>query len=201
MLKTAKNSIKKAAKDQVEFVGAILTGVFAGSIFTLAYIKFWVKGDATFADLGGMLAGAGTIGLLLVAFNARKEWQNQLFAQQTSKAIDNYFLAHIGLMDALEEISRVQSQRHYESQHGDGNQIIESPAFRDSQIHRKKFDNAHFHLKQYYKKDIKHAQATEELAKSLNSIHFQGFTEEKIKLKKLEEELIAELHRRQFYRF
>jgi type II secretory pathway pseudopilin PulG len=201
MFNTAKNTIKKAAKDQVEFFLVLLTGLFVGSIFTLAYIKYWDTSKVTFADIGGMLAGVGTIGLLLVAFNARKEWQKQLLAQQTSKAIDNYFLAHIGLMNAFEKISRVQSQRDYESQYGDGDKIIKSPAFRDSQIHRKKFDNAHFHLKQYYKKDIKHAQATEELEKSLNSIHFKSFAKEKIKLKELEEELITELHHRQFYRF
>lgn len=55
MFKTAKNTIKNAARDQVEFFLALLTGVFVGSIFTLVYIKFWEQGEVTFADIGGML--------------------------------------------------------------------------------------------------------------------------------------------------
>jgi hypothetical protein len=46
MFNTAKNTIKKAAKDQVEFFLVLLTGLFSGSIFTLAYVKFWEEGDA-----------------------------------------------------------------------------------------------------------------------------------------------------------
>lgn len=77
MLNTAKYTIKKAAKDQVEFVGAILTGVFAGSIFTLAYIKYWDTSKVTFADIGGMLAGSATVGLLIIAWRTADSWKIQ----------------------------------------------------------------------------------------------------------------------------
>jgi hypothetical protein len=81
MLNTAKNTIKKAAKYQVEFFLLLLTGMLAGSIFTLAYVKFWGKGDVTFADIGGMLAGAGTIGLLVVAIKTANAWKRQSIQQ------------------------------------------------------------------------------------------------------------------------
>jgi hypothetical protein len=55
MFKAAKNTIKNAARDQVEFFLVLLTGVFVGSIFTLAYIKYWDTSKVTFADIGGML--------------------------------------------------------------------------------------------------------------------------------------------------
>jgi len=94
MFNTAKNTIKKAAKDQVEFVGAILTGVFAGSIFTLAYVKYDVENTLSFADIGGMLAGVGTIGLFVVAIKTADTWKEQnktTLKINTLKALQNAF--------------------------------------------------------------------------------------------------------------
>ena len=93
MLNTAKNTIKKAVKDQVEFVGAILTGVFAGSIFTLAYVKFWEDGDVTFADIGGMLAGTGTVGLLLLAWRTIDNWKIQNEEKEMRDSLDEFYRA------------------------------------------------------------------------------------------------------------
>ncbi|WP_100637256.1 hypothetical protein [Marinomonas sp. ef1] len=91
MFNTAKNTIKKTAKDQVEFVGAILTGAFSGSIFTLAYVKFWKEGDVTFADIGGMLAGVGTVGLLFVAWRTADNWKKQQSDSNRHQKLDAFF--------------------------------------------------------------------------------------------------------------
>ncbi|GAA0834844.1 hypothetical protein GCM10009112_25620 [Marinomonas arenicola] len=104
MFKTAKNTIKNAARDQVEFFLALLTGVFVGSIFTLVYIKFWEQGEVTFADIGGMLAGTGTIGLLLLAFNAGKEWKNQLKIENTIRAINEFQEKHDDYLYAMQHL-------------------------------------------------------------------------------------------------
>jgi hypothetical protein len=95
MFKTAKNTIKKAAKDQVEFFLVLLTGVFAGSIFTLAYVKYDVKTSISFADIGGMLAGVSTAGLLYVAIRTAKNWRTQL--QETAKRESNDQLYEVSL--------------------------------------------------------------------------------------------------------
>ena len=117
MFKTAKNTIKKAAKDQVEFFLVLLTGVFAGSVFTLAYVRFWEKGDATFADIGGVLAGTATVGLLCLALKAKDEWhtQNKISLKQSAMIelqdlLNNYFnkgilysFSIINLREAIEK--------------------------------------------------------------------------------------------------
>lgn len=67
--------IKQIYSDLTEFFLVLFTGVFVGSIFTLVYIKFWGKGNVTFADIGGMLAGIGTIGLLILAWGTTNNWK------------------------------------------------------------------------------------------------------------------------------
>lgn len=69
--------IKKIYSDLTEFFLVLLTGLFAGSIFTLAYIKYRDTSKVTFADIGGMLAGAGTIGLFALAFLTINSWHKQ----------------------------------------------------------------------------------------------------------------------------
>ncbi|UTW01212.1 hypothetical protein KDW99_08830 [Marinomonas rhizomae] len=97
MLKTAKNTIKKAVKDQVEFFLVLLTGVFVGSIFTLAYIKYWDTSKVTFADIGGMLAGVGTIGLLILACITVNSWKNQLLYQEKRKLVSDWYVEALKL--------------------------------------------------------------------------------------------------------
>jgi hypothetical protein len=89
MFKTAKNTIKKAAKDQVEFLLVLLTGVFAGSIFTLVYIKYNVKTTLSFADIGGMLASISTLGLLYVAWRTADNWKVQHRESELRKILNN----------------------------------------------------------------------------------------------------------------
>ncbi|MGO2356503.1 MAG: hypothetical protein ACTH58_17430 [Marinomonas foliarum] len=101
MFNTAKNTIKKAAKDQVEFVGAILTGVFVGSIFTLAYVKFWKEGDVTFADIGGMLAGTGTVGLLFVAIKTARSWREQLHESDKRESLNKFYETSLQVQNSL----------------------------------------------------------------------------------------------------
>ncbi len=93
MFKTAKNTIKNAARDQVEFFLALLTGVFVGSIFTLAYIKYWDTSKVTFADIGGMLAGAGTVGLLLLAWRTIDNWKIQNEEKEMRDSLDEFYKA------------------------------------------------------------------------------------------------------------
>lgn len=83
--------IKQTYSDLTEFFLVLLTGVFVGSIFTLAYIKFWEKGDATFADIGGMLAGTGTIGLLVLALYTANNWKEQQNLVNKYKRLDEFF--------------------------------------------------------------------------------------------------------------
>tara|TARA_R110001599_G_scaffold107435_2_gene269739 strand:+ start:6511 stop:7128 length:618 start_codon:yes stop_codon:yes gene_type:complete len=105
MFKTAKNTIKKAAKDQVEFFLVLLTGVFTGSIFTLAYVKYDVKTTLSFADIGGMLAGVGTIGLLYAAAVAAGTWKKQLQMQQRKDVVEKYFEIYHRLFTHLNKIA------------------------------------------------------------------------------------------------
>ncbi|WCN13145.1 hypothetical protein GV054_09070 [Marinomonas mediterranea] len=83
--------IKQTYNDLTEFFLLLFTGVFAGSIFTLAYIKFWQEGDVTFADIGGMLAGVGTIGLLSVAIKTTNAWKNQSYHEQKINSLDDFY--------------------------------------------------------------------------------------------------------------
>jgi hypothetical protein len=118
MLKTVKYTIKKAAKDQVEFVGAILTGVFAGSIFTLAYVKYDVKTSISFADIGGLLAGVGTIGLLLIAFKARKDWKKQSYHQQRIKSLDEMAFRYFEFYESVHLIiNSLEDYRNFYHNH------------------------------------------------------------------------------------
>jgi hypothetical protein len=98
MFKTAKNTIKKAAKDQVEFFLVLLTGVFAGSIFTLAYIN---TSKVTFADIGGMLAGAGTVGLLCVAIKTARSWREQLHESAKRDSLDKFYETSLQVQNSL----------------------------------------------------------------------------------------------------
>jgi hypothetical protein len=105
MFKTAKNTLKNAAKDQVEFFLVLLTGVFVGSIFTLAYVKYDVKTTLSFADIGGMLAGVGTIGLLYAAAVAAGTWKKQLQMQQRKDVVEKYFEIYHRLFTHLNKIA------------------------------------------------------------------------------------------------
>ena len=105
MFKTAKNTLKNAAKDQVEFFLVLLTGVFVGSIFTLAYVKYDVKTTLSFADIGGMLAGVGTIGLLYAAAVAAGTWKKQLQMQQRKGVVEKYFEIYHRLFTHLNKIA------------------------------------------------------------------------------------------------
>jgi hypothetical protein len=101
MFKTAKNTIKKAAKDQVEFFLVLLTGVFAGSIFTLAYIKYWDTSKVTFADIGGMLAGAGTVGLLCIAIKTARSWREQLHESDKRDSLNKFYESSLQVQNSL----------------------------------------------------------------------------------------------------
>jgi hypothetical protein len=91
MFKTAKNTVKKAAKDQVEFFLVLLTGMFVGSILTLAYVKYDIKTSISFADIGGMLAGAGTAGLLVLAWFTADSWKKQQKHSNKYKRLDEFY--------------------------------------------------------------------------------------------------------------
>jgi len=83
--------IKKIYSDLTEFFLALLTGLFTGSIFTLAYIKYWDTSKVTFADIGGMLAGAGTVGLLCVAIKTARSWREQLHESAKRDSLDKFY--------------------------------------------------------------------------------------------------------------
>ena len=112
MFKTAKNTIKKAAKDQVEFVGAILTGVFAGSIFTLAYKKSILCWD--YSAIGAMLAGPGTIGLLYIASKTANSWREQLNEAAKRESLDQFYetslLSHWSLIQHIKELKEFKEE-------------------------------------------------------------------------------------------
>ncbi|RBO82671.1 hypothetical protein [Marinomonas aquiplantarum] len=80
--------IKQIYSDLTEFFLLLFTGVFAGSIFTLAYLKTWQEGDVTFADIGGMLAGAATLGLFLAGLS----WKKQISYQNNLKALSDWYI-------------------------------------------------------------------------------------------------------------
>lgn len=109
MFNTAKNTIKKAAKDQVEFVGAILTGVFVGSIFTLAYEKpllSWAYQatstiyDWNYSTIGSMLAGVGTMGLLVVGLS----WKKQIRYQNNLKAFSECYIRALSFNRYMKDV-------------------------------------------------------------------------------------------------
>jgi ATP-dependent Lon protease len=85
------SSLKNSLKDQIQFSLILFTGLFAGSIFTLINIKLWEQGDVTFADIGGMLAGVGTIGLLWTAIAATDGWKKQQKLANKYKRLDEYY--------------------------------------------------------------------------------------------------------------
>jgi hypothetical protein len=210
MFKTAKNTLKNAAKDQVEFFLVLLTGVFAGSIFTLAYIKFWEKGDATFADIGGMLAGIGTVGLLYIAIKARNEWKKQFLVQQTTHAIDEYFRAYRNILKSIGEIAYASKAiKDFKTL----NTLASDPEMQSHMIsletkrksvilkafpHKKDFTIAKIRLEHFCKKELEHAALVEEFSGYivvLNRFENNIYFEMKIKLKELEEKLMPELYK------
>jgi hypothetical protein len=210
MFKTAKNTIKKAAKDQVEFLLVLLTGVFAGSIFTLAYVKFWGKGDVTFSDISGMLAGIGTVGLFYIAIKARNEWKKQFLVQQTTHPIDEYFRAYRNILKSIGEIAYaskaikdLETLNTLASDPKMQSHMISLETKRKSVIlkafpHKKDFTIAKIRLEHFCKKELEHAALVEEFSGYivvLNRFENNIYFEMKIKLKELEEKLMPELYK------
>jgi uncharacterized membrane-anchored protein YhcB (DUF1043 family) len=95
--------IKKIYSDLTEFFLVLLTGLFAGSIFTLAYVKYNVKTTLSFADIGGMLAGIGTIGLLVLAWFTADSWKRQQDIANKYRRLDEF---HDQFSDALAKLAR-----------------------------------------------------------------------------------------------
>ncbi|MBJ7555375.1 hypothetical protein [Marinomonas spartinae] len=85
--------LRSINKDLTELFLVLLTGAFAGSIFTLAYIKFLKKGDVTFADIGGMLSGAGTVGLLVLACFTARSWKEQIIESAKRDSLEQFYVA------------------------------------------------------------------------------------------------------------
>lgn len=193
MFKTAKNTIKKAAKDQVEFVGAILTGVFVGSIFTLAYIKYWDTSKVTFADIGGMLAGAGTIGLLALAFRARTVWMDQIKAQDKSESIKQYRNTHRELMSIIIKIAvfnndttKIQNTNEFDDNHQKLQYCFDS------------FQYDFLKLTTLYTTQKTHGLLTLKLAQDMTlfdkkRLEFKDVIEKRLEIIKIEEEFLREL--------
>ena len=85
------SSLRNSLKDQIQFSLTLFTGLFAGSILTLVYIKLWEKGDVTFSDIGGMFAGAGTIGLLILAFFTANSWKKQIIESAKRDSLEKFY--------------------------------------------------------------------------------------------------------------
>ena len=193
MFKTAKNTINKAAKDQIEFVGAILTGVFAGSIFTLAYIKYDVKTTLSIADIGGMLAGAGTIGLLALAFKARTVWMDQIKAQDKSDSIKQYRNTHRELMSIIIKIAifnndttTTQNTNEFDDNHQKLQDCFDS------------FQYDFFKLTTLYTTQKTHGLLTLKLAQDMTLIdntrlEFKDVIEKRLEIIKIEEGFLRDL--------
>lgn len=68
----------------------IITGIATGFVVAAIYFIPSYTNTLTFADIGGMLAGIGTIGLLIVAIRTATAWKNQSYHQQKISALENY---------------------------------------------------------------------------------------------------------------
>ncbi len=108
------SSLKNSLKDQIQFSLILFTGLFAGSIFTLIYIKLWEQGDVTFADIGGMLAGVGTMGLLYIAIKTTHSWREQLNEAAKKESLDQFYetslLAHLSLIQHIADLKKFKEQ-------------------------------------------------------------------------------------------
>ncbi|MEL0623839.1 hypothetical protein V6238_12125 [Marinomonas arenicola] len=85
--------LKNINKDLTGLFLVLLTGAFVGSIFTLAYIKSSGTSKITFSDIGGMMAGAGTIGLLILACFTAKSWKEQIIESAKRESLEQFYVA------------------------------------------------------------------------------------------------------------
>lgn len=69
----------------------IITGFAVGLIVAAIYFIPNYTNTLTFADIGGMLAGVGTIGLLVVAIRTANAWKNQSYHEQKIKSLEDFY--------------------------------------------------------------------------------------------------------------
>jgi hypothetical protein len=63
----------------------LVAGYFIGAIATSVHFVPWTQEDITFADIGGMMAGFGTIGLFSIAWRATSDWRRQALRANMEK--------------------------------------------------------------------------------------------------------------------
>ncbi|NLQ17076.1 hypothetical protein HGG82_05485 [Marinomonas sp. M1K-6] len=86
----------------------IITGFAIGLLAAALYFIPIYQTKLTFADIGGMLAGVGTMGLLVVALKTASSWKKQLKEQDRTRTIEEYFEARRQLTKIMVELASTE---------------------------------------------------------------------------------------------
>lgn len=73
----------------------IITGFVTGLLTAAIHFIPKYSTTLTFADIGGMLAGIGTIGLLVVAILSINSWKHQVIYQENRKSLSDWYIEAI----------------------------------------------------------------------------------------------------------
>lgn len=82
----------------------IIIGFVIGLLVATMYFIPNYTNTLTFADIGGMLAGVGTIGLLVVAIKTTNAWKNQSYHEQKINSLEDFYSKIDGFYSQSNEI-------------------------------------------------------------------------------------------------
>ncbi|AWY01721.1 hypothetical protein A8139_18465 [Marinomonas primoryensis] len=88
-----RKTLKTAVKDLIDISLILFTGFTTGIVVTLVYLKGY-SSKPSFSDIGGMLAGIGSLGLLIIALRTLHQWK---FQNQTTLKQDTLRQLHSSL--------------------------------------------------------------------------------------------------------
>jgi hypothetical protein len=87
--------------------------LFAGSIFTLAYVKYNVKTTLSFADIGGILASISTLGLLYVAWRTADNWKVQHRESELRKILNNLSQSYSECIKKIDNLDKAITNKFH----------------------------------------------------------------------------------------
>ena len=147
--------LKHAAKDTTGFILILITGACIGAAFTAAHLKYDIKTSISFADIGGMLAGLGTVGLLLLAWRTIYSWREQNEEQEMRESLNEFYIsassAYLSLLNYKNHLSQTNFEKEIFTNFSalpDGCSISDYPQLKDFEEELKKQNRERFAILQ-----------------------------------------------------
>lgn len=181
--------IKQYIKDLTGFLLILVVGAIIGWLTTLTIQQ--APRNISWSDIGGMLAGLSSTGLLVIALATLKSWQKQIKHQDFIHTVEEYCLEKNRLLSAIlglalkrdsRDLPRDEEEQLLEaiSYHHDAFQqklvklnckfkIDPSHGYQVLHLAKKIVENNHFTLGQIYKMRTKFAKVEQDFLKDVYS--------------------------------